>query len=803
MEKELVCVMIKHCFRFSEITRQDVARFGGKNASLGEMTRSLERAEVKIPTGFAIDASAFETTLRSNGVWDKIMSVLSTVDKNTLAGLEEASEICRKLVSECRFSRELQAEITSAYRAMGSPSVAVRSSATAEDLPNASFAGQHESFLNVEGETELMKAVTACYQSLYTARAIKYRMDNGFVHENVTLSVGIQRMVRSDKGSAGVAFTLDPETGFKNVIYLTGAWGLGETVVQGAVNPDEFLLFKPAVIGSSDPILRKTLGSKLQKLVYAENEKSGTALVDTPEEQRKEFVLTDTEVRVIGKWCDVIEKHYGMPMDIEWAKDGITGEIFILQARPETVHAQRKKPFISEYELKKQGDVICKGTAVGHSIVSGTVKIIRGIEDANSVKPGDILVAEITHPDWNTMLRKAICIITDKGGRTSHASIVARELGITAVVGTENATKVLKDGQVVTVCTATGEQGIVFDGKAEWTRKEIEIGHIPETHTLPMLILADPSRAFHYANYPAKGIGLLRMEFIITNSIGIHPMALAHPELIGDETVREKILKITERFADPKEFFIERLASSLSIMAAAFHPNDVIVRTSDFKTNEYADLLGGKDFEPLEENPMLGLRGASRYYRDSYKEGFGMECEAIRRTRELNGLTNLKVMIPFCRTVEEGEKVLSTMKGFGLERGKNGLEVYVMAEIPSNVLLANEFASIFDGFSIGSNDLTQLTLGIDRDAESISDLFDEGNEAVMKLLRSMIKDAKKAGRKIGLCGQAPSDKPEFAKFLVDCGIDSVSFNPDALLAGIQNIASAEQVIYSEHETITR
>lgn len=785
---------------FSAIGIHDVAKYGGKNASLGEMSMNLTPLGIRIPEGFAVHADAFIEFLQHNQVYDQIAATLAAVSSTTLSGLQEASATCRRLIDECELPENLASSILDTYHKMGSPAVAVRSSATAEDLPTASFAGQHESFLNIQGDEEVLLAVKNCYRSLYTERAIKYRIDNGFDHMKVALSAGIQRMVRSDVGSAGVAFTLDPETGFRNVIYITGAWGLGETIVQGAVNPDEFLIFKPTLQLVKNPVLRKTLGAKKNKLVYGADNATRTKLVETTEKEQDNFVLSQEEIITIANWCAAIEKHYQMPMDIEWAKDGVTGELFIVQARPETVHTQKKSLTINEYQLKKRSPAICAGTAVGHSIVSGPVKIIRSLEDGKKVKDGDILVAEITHPDWNTLLRKAICIITDKGGRTSHASIVARELGITAVVGTENATAILQDGQLVTVSTAEGEKGNIYDGKLEWSVKEIHPEKFAETVTQPMLILADPAKAFHFSFYPAKGVGLLRMEFIITNTIRIHPMALIHPEKIADQATKQEIADLTKMYADKKEFFVDRLSSSLAIMAAAFYPNDVIIRMSDFKTNEYAGLIGGKYFEPQEENPMIGFRGASRYYREAYKAGFGLECAAIRRVRDDMGLTNVKAMIPFCRTIEEGEKVLATMKEFGLERGKNGLEVYAMAEIPSNIILAEDFARLFDGFSIGSNDLTQLTLGIDRDTAVISDLFDENNPAILKSLKTIIAAAKKHHRKIGLCGQAPSDKPEFARFLVNCGIDSISFNPDALLKGIENIAAAEKEIYQHYET---
>lgn len=794
---------MEFCATFNAIGKSQVAEYGGKNASLGELTGQLKRSGIAIPDGFAINTGAFVLTLKANGAYDRLLALLEQVNPATLSRLAELSGKCRQVIDQCVIPDAVQQQVIQHYRAMGSPAVAVRSSATAEDLPSASFAGQHESYLNVEGEQELLLAIKNCYRSLYSERAIKYRIDNGFEHMKVALSVGIQRMVRSDLGSAGVVFTLDPESGFRNVIYITGAWGLGETIVQGAVNPDEFLVFKPTLNSGHDPLLRKVLGSKKNKLVYETSGTGKTKLVDTPSHDQRRFVLSDDEVKKLAQWCLEIERHYDQPMDIEWAKDGCNGDLYIVQARPETVHSQHQKLTIREFKLNSNHAPLLGGTAVGQSIVSGPVKIIRSLEDAGKVNEGDILVAEITHPDWNTLLRKAICIVTDKGGRTSHASIVARELGIPAVVGTGNATSQLNDGQVITVSTAFGETGNIYAGKLDWSVVELHPQHLPETTTRPLLILADPGRAFHFSFYPAKGIGLLRMEFIITTTIRIHPMALVHPEKVLDEKEREVIESITTGYPDKQTFFVDRLASSIAIMAAAFYPNEVIVRMSDFKSNEYAELIGGKYFEPEEENPMLGFRGASRYYRDEYKSGFGLECAAVKKAREAMGLTNLKVMIPFCRTVEEGKRVISTMEEFGLKKGAHGLEIYVMAEIPSNILLAEEFAEVFDGFSIGSNDLTQLTLGIDRDASDISDLFDENNPAVRQLLKKVITVAKKTGRKIGLCGQAPSDDPAFAVFLVDSGIDSISFNPDGLIRGIEHIAAAEKQKKTFYETITK
>lgn len=781
-----------YCSSFNQIRLADIGDFGGKNASLGEMTQQLSSKGIRVPEGFALNAYAFRQTLSENGIIEELTAAMAQIRQADLNGIEKASETCGRLIDNAVIPSQILQEVYEWYKKIGSPSVAVRSSATAEDLPDASFAGQHESFLNVSGEKELEIAIRNCYRSLYSERAIKYRIDHGFDHESVALSVGIQKMVRSDRGAAGVAFTIDPETGFDNVIYITGAWGLGELVVQGAVNPDEFIVFKPRIELGKNGLLQKKLGSKPEKIVFAAAGLEKTKLVSTTPAERDQFVLNDLEIQQLAAWCLSIEKHYGSAMDIEWAKDGESGDVYIVQARPETVHSRPAKPVIREYSLKERSRVLCTGEAVGHSIISGPARIVRTMADSNRVKNGDIIVAEITHPDWNNLLRKAVCIITDKGGRTSHASIIARELGISAVVGTGNSTRVLRDGQLITVNTAEGSNGIIYDGALPWSVHETVLSSVPHTHVQPMLILADPSRAFRFANYPAAGIGLLRMEFIIANVIRIHPMAVLFPDQVEDAGERKLLEEITRQYPDKRTYFIDQLASSLAIMAAAFYPKEVIVRMSDFKTNEYADLIGGKYFEPHEENPMLGWRGASRYYRKEYKAGFGLECAAIRRVRDTMGFTNIKVMIPFCRTPEEGQLVLDTMKEFGLKQHENGLEVYVMAELPSNVLLAKEFAQIFDGFSIGSNDLTQLVLGVDRDAENIRDLFNENNLAVKMMLRKVIRDVKATGKKIGLCGQAPSDHVAFAKFLVECGIDSISFNPDALIKGIDNIAAAEK-----------
>ncbi len=732
--------------------------------------------------------------LQENHLEERLKKVLSSLDVKTLDNLAETGEGCRKLISSGKLPDAVHKEVLSAYRQMQNEkeiSVAVRSSATAEDLPTASFAGQHDSYLNINGENNLLEAVVRCYASLFNDRAIKYRIDNGFEHMLVALSVGVQRMVRSDVGSAGVVFTLDPETGFDKVIYVTAAWGLGENVVQGAVVPDEFYLFKPSIEKNKHSIIQRRLGAKENKMIYSADPEKPVMNIETTPAERNVYSLSEIDLKKLGEWCFRIEQHYRSPMDIEWAKDGLTGELFIVQARPETVHRQQQKLTVREYKLLTKAMPVCKGKAVGRAIASGRACIINSLADAGKVQQGDVIVADITNPDWNALLRKATCIVTNKGGRTSHASIVARELGIHAVVGTGDAMDKIHDGQLITVSCIEGDEGHVFDGKLDWEEKLISLDNIPVTRTKPMFILADPDKAMRLALYPNDGVGLLRMEFIISNAIRIHPMALVKYNELHDSNDKRAIQAITHHYRDKRKYFTEKLSEAVAMVAAAFYPRDVIVRMSDFKTNEYAQLIGGKLYEPEEENPMLGFRGASRYYHERYREGFGLECEAMRIVRDEMGLTNVKLMIPFCRTVAEGKKVLETMETYGLQRGRNGLEVYVMAEIPSNVILAKQFAELFDGFSIGSNDLTQLTLGIDRDSAIITDLFDENNEAVKAMLSSVIQAAHDAHVKIGLCGQAPSDYPEFAQFLVEQGIDSISFTPDALLRGIENIHLAE------------
>jgi pyruvate,water dikinase len=789
----------------SKVSLKDLPEAGGKNASLGEMAVHLSAEGISVPDGFVITASAFRYFIRHNGIEPKLQEWLGQLDHENFSNIATVGKSCRELVLNSVLPNDLGQEILKAYHALegnnkSNMPVAVRSSATAEDLPDASFAGQHDSFLNIHGDEALLVACVKCFASLYNDRAIKYRVQKGFSHNEVALSVGVQRMVRSDTGSAGVAFTLEPESGHRNMIYITGVWGLGENIVQGTVNPDEFYFFKPAFKNGKRALITKRIGEKARMMIFGEQNGNSTVNVDTPGEKQKQFVLSEKEATQLAQWCLKIEEHYGKPMDIEWAKDGVNNQLYIVQARPETIHGNKKEISLTEYKMKQKGKLLAKGKAVGKKIVSGIARILNSPAEGGKLREGEILITDITSPDWNAVLKKASVIVTNKGGRTSHASIVARELGLSAVVGTLNATEVIKDGEGITVSCAEGDTGKIYEGKLEWEEKEINPGkiEIPETH--PMFILADPGKAPSLSMYPNKGVGLLRMEFCINNSIQIHPMALVNYGKLKDNEAKEKIEKMTEAYEDKTEYFTDLLSQSVAMVAASFYPKDVIVRMSDFKTNEYANLIGGKEFEPEEENPMLGFRGASRYYNDRYREGFRLECEAMKRVREEMGLDNVKLMIPFCRTVDEGKKVVSLMEEFGLKRGEKNLEIYVMAEIPSNVILAEEFAEIFDGFSIGSNDLTQLTLGIDRDSGIISDLFSEKNEAAMWMISTVIQKARKCGRKIGLCGQAPSDYPEFARFLVEQGIHSISFNPDALIKGIENIQKAEASLKQKNTT---
>ena len=792
---------MKLIYKFSELDNSKVKEVGGKNASLGEMFSELDSKGITIPDGFATSSEVYWKFIKENEIFENIKESLTSLKKGDNKKLKEVGKKCRNIVMRSPIPGVIKDEIIEAFkdlkkREKSLKSVAVRSSATAEDLPDASFAGQHDSFMNIKSQQELLDAWKKCVASLFTDRAIKYREEKGFDHMKIALSVGVQKMVRADKASAGVAFTLDPDSGHRKVIMIDGAWGLGENVVQGSVLADEFYLFKDALKNNKKSIIAKKLGAKSKMMVY-DNSRNGnqtTKNKNTPKNKRNEYVLSDKELEKLGKWCLEIEEHYDRPMDIEWAKDGDSNELYIVQARPETVHSSKEKTRkLKNFNLeRKNKKPIISGVGIGNKIAAGKAKILSSPEESGKLEKGDILITDITNPDWDPVMKKAAAIITNSGGRTSHAAIVARELGAVAVVGTENATEKIKDGQHITVSCAEGNEGFIFEGIMDWKEDEIDLDKLGEPKTEVMLILANPDTAFNNSMLPVDGVGLMRLEFVINNSIKVHPLALAKFDEIEDKKIKKEIEKITAGYEDKKKFFVEKLSMAISTIAAAFHPKDVIVRMSDFKSNEYADLIGGKQFEPEEENPMVGFRGASRYYNEKYIEGFKLECESMRVVREEMGFTNVKLMIPFCRTVEEGRKVLKTLDDNGLRKGENDLELYVMTEVPSNVILGEEFGEIFDGFSIGSNDLTQLTLGIDRDSEIVSGLFNEKDESVKAMISMAIEKAHKKKRKIGLCGQAPSDFPEFARFLVEHGIDSISFNPDAVASGIKNIVKAEK-----------
>jgi pyruvate,water dikinase len=788
--------MEKFIKQFSETSIGDILEVGGKNASLGEMFTHLSSKGIRIPEGFSVTVSAFRYFISSNGLEDKLKKLTSELERQNFSNLSTTGEKARKLILDGIMPDDLQTAIINAYDFLfhqTEQEVAVRSSATAEDLPWASFAGQHESFLNIKGHQALIHSVRQCFASLYTDRAIKYREDMGFDHNKVFLSVGVQRMVRSNIGCSGVGFTLEPESGFRDVVHIAGVWGLGENIVQGSVTPDEFLVFKPTLKKKLRSIIQKNLGSKSKTMVYAEvgDKKNDIVNIDTPLELRERFVITDQEIEQLANWALIIEDHYKKAMDFEWAKDGIDHQIYIIQARPETVHSQEKKVVVKNCAILEKGEVITSGEAIGNMITSGIARLLSSPKEGDRLKEGDILVTDMTSPDWDPVLKKVAGIVTNKGGRTSHAAIIARELGVVAIVGTEEATSKIKEGEVITISCAEGKNGHVYRGKLKWKETITDVTNIqlPE-HVKAQLIIGEPEKAFQLSFFPNDGVGLMRLEFIINNYVQIHPMALVKFEQVLDESDRVKIKNLTKAYPRKEQYFVDKLAEGVATIAAAFYPKEVIVRMSDFKTNEYAGLIGGKYFEPHEENPMIGFRGASRYYNKLYKEGFRLECEAMKVVRNEMGLTNVKLMIPFCRTVAEGKKVIDLMGAYGLKRGENGLQVFVMAEIPSNVLLADEFAEVFDGFSIGSNDLTQLTLGIDRDSALIADLFDEQNAAGKQLIVSMIRKANKLHKKVGLCGQAASDSPAFTRLLVETGIDSIAFNADALIRGIENINQA-------------
>ncbi len=790
--------MYGYILRLDQIRKEDLAQVGGKNASLGEMYHHLSGKGIKIPAGFATTARAYWHFLDHNSLRPQIQAILAQLDLEKFSNLAATGHQLRQLMLHATIPPELEQDLKQAYRQLcdshNQVAVAVRSSATAEDLPQASFAGQLESFLNVSGEEELLYTFQRCLASLFTDRVIKYRSDYGFDHLKVALSVGVQLMVRSDRGCSGVAFTLDPDTGFRDLIVINGIWGLGENIVQGRVKPDEYLIFKPMLMAGKNALIARKVGEKELTMVYDHKGETGARVKNklTPPALRHRFVLSEEEALELAQSCLKIEQHYHRPMDIEWARDGLTGEIYIVQARPETVHASQQSYQLDSYHLKQAGEVIVEGLALGQQIASGRARILQSPEEADKLKEGDVLVTGITSPDWDPIMKKAAAIITDQGGRTSHAAIVARELGVVAVVGCRDATQKIKDGELLTVSCAEGKTAKVYRGKLPWTVDRLDLRDFSMPRTQVMLILGDPDKAFKYSFLPNNGIGLLRLEFIINNSVKVHPLALLRYDELQDENLKREIALITQNHSNMTDYFVDSLAQGVATIAAAFYPKEVIVRMSDFKSNEYAHLLGGRQFEPEEENPMLGFRGASRYYHELYREGFRLECEAMKKLRNEMGLTNVKLMIPFCRSVAEGKQVLKQMATFGLKQGEAGLEIYTMVEIPSNVILAREFAQIFDGFSIGSNDLTQLTLGLDRDSSLVSNLFDERDAAVQWLISTVIKAAHDTKIKIGLCGQAPSDFPEYAEFLVKEGIDSISFNPDALLQGIANIKKAEE-----------
>lgn len=787
---------------FNELDISDVPIVGGKNASLGEMYRNLSKKGISVPNGFAVTAHAYRYVLNESGAFKELKKILKNVNVRSVTSLSNAGRKARELILGCDFPPELRLEIKKAYEKLSkqykssATDVAVRSSATAEDLPDASFAGQQETYLNVSGFQHLLDSCKKCFASLFTNRAIAYRHEKGFDDLEVALSIGVQKMVRSDVGSAGVMFTIDTETGFKNSVLITSSYGLGESVVQGAVNPDQFYVFKPTLTKNFKPIISQKLGEKSTKIVYSESAKHPVKTVNTPINDRHKYSLSDGEVLQLAEWGVKIEEHYSKkrkkwtPMDIEWAKDGKSGRLFIVQARPETVQSTRDESVLEDYRLREKGKVVCEGLSVGNKIGQGVANVIKDVSDIKKFKKGQVLVTEMTDPDWVPIMRIASAIVTNRGGRTSHAAIVSRELGMPCIVGTNDATKKIKSGQKVTV-SCEGEDGRVYDGLLKFDVHTTKLKSLPTPKTNVMMNVGTPDQAFELSKIPCSGVGLAREEFIINEYIKIHPLALLNFKGLKDKKAKEKIEQMTSSHSDKAEFFVDKLAQGVGTIAAAFYPRPVILRLSDFKSNEYANLIGGKEFEPHEENPMLGWRGASRYHSDSYKAAFGLECEAIKRVRDVFGLNNVKVMIPMCRTVEEGKEVISVMKEFGLER-KNGLEIYVMCEVPSNVILADEFCKIFDGFSIGSNDLTQMTLGVDRDSSLVASIFDERNDAIKRMVAMVIKTAKKHKRKIGICGDAPSTYPEFTKFLIDCGIDSISLSPDVVVPMTIEIAKFER-----------
>lgn len=787
---------------FADIEIGDVASVGGKNASLGEMYRALSSRGVRVPNGFALTAAAYRHFLAEAGLDRWVSDELAALVPGNLADLHARAARIRHAMVDAALPEDLALEIVAAYQTLSGPhghaDVAVRSSATAEDLPDASFAGQQETYLNVEGELALLHTCKRCFASLFTERAISYRLDKGFGHTAVALSIGVQKMVRSDLAASGVMFTLDTETGFRDVVLINAAYGLGENVVQGSVNPDEYCVFKPTLRTGFRPILEKRIGTKEFRLVYDVGGGRMVKNVPVPPAEREKCAVSDDEILELARWACLIEDHYSarrgssMPMDIEWAKDGRTGELFIVQARPETVQSRKATDVAESFRLEQRGPVLVRGRSVGERIAAGPVRVIQHAQFLEQFQPGEVLVTDKTDPDWEPIMKKAAAIVTNRGGRTCHAAIVSRELGLPAIVGTEHGTDLLKDGQMVTVSCAEGDTGFVYAGTLTFTVQRTSLKDLRRPRTKVMMNVANPQEALALSFIPNDGVGLAREEFIISNYIKVHPLALLHYDRITDPAVKAQVDGLTRGWTDKPQFFVDKLAHGVAMIAAAFYPKDVILRLSDFKTNEYANLIGGRAYEPAEENPMIGFRGASRYYHPRYQEGFALECRAVKKVRDEMGLTNLKLMIPFCRTVEEGRRVLAEMEKRGLKRGTNGLEVYVMCEIPSNVILAEEFAEIFDGFSIGSNDLTQLILGVDRDSEIVAPIFDERNPAVKRMIAHVIGVCRAKGRKIGICGQAPSDYPDFAQFLVEQGIDSISLNPDSVVKTTAAILEKEQ-----------
>jgi len=808
---------------FEEVGIADIPLVGGKNASLGEMIQELTPKGINVPTGFATTAYAYRYFIKGAGLEEKLRQIFSDLDVEDVNNLRERGKQARALILDTPFPADLQAAIASAYqklcdrygykkdlcdrfegeakeqceRESQDVDVAVRSSATAEDLPDASFAGQQETYLNVHGVRAVLEACHRCFASIFTDRAISYRTIKGFDHFEVALSVGVQKMVRSDLASSGVMFSIDTETGFRNAALVTAAYGLGENVVQGAVNPDEYFVFKPTLQGGYRPILEKRLGTKEIKMIYDVGGTKLTKNVSVAQSERVKYALNDDEILTLGKWACIIEDHYSAvrgtytPMDIEWAKDGLNGGLYIVQARPETVQSQKSGSILRNFKLNGTGNVLTTGRAVGEMIGQGKARVILDVHNLDEFKAGEVLVTNKTDPDWEPIMKKASAIVTNQGGRTCHAAIIAREMGIPAIVGCGNATGLLKSGQEVTVSCSEGEEGRVYEGLVPFEVQETQLDNLPQIKTKILMNVGNPEEAFGLSSIPCDGVGLARLEFIIANHIKCHPLALLKFDELEDKAAKWEIQQLTALYENKADFFVDKLAHGIGMIAAAFYPNPVVLRMSDFKSNEYANLLGGREFEPKEENPMIGWRGASRYYDPNYREAYGLECIAVKRVRDEMGLTNVIPMIPFCRTPDEGRKVLAEMEKHGLKRGENGLQVYVMCEIPNNVIMADEFSQVFDGFSIGSNDLTQLTLGLDRDSALVAHIFDERNPGVKEMVRLVIEKAKKNDRKIGICGQAPSDYPEFARFLVEQGIDSISLNPDSVIKTLLDIAKME------------